>query len=333
MKKDFNFEAHPWESFVFFDIETVARVPELEENTPLYDSFEYKMRYTEEAQRKDFGKYNLKALYAQKAALYPEFGKIACITVGKIVDGKIVIYTFSGEEKQMLIKFHKWLGDRAAADPNLALCGVNIKFFDLRYIYIRSVVHQVVPVKGHISFTGFKPWEIKVADITDVWKQTSPYNAPMITMAEVLGLPSPKNDIDGSKVSHVYWNEGEKGLKRIITYCEDDVFTTVNIARRLRFEPLLERADAEETKEAAAKKDELPHIIRRIYNLDAFDEKMQQEVKDLIGKKRLTKKDKTNLRTILLGVYLRTDFVNQDQDTKAVKEAKTEEVDNFINSL
>lgn len=60
---------------------------------------------------------------------------------------------------------------------------------------------------------------------------------------------------------------------------------------------------------------------------------MQQEVKDLIGKKRLTKKDKTNLRTILLGVYLRTDFVNQDQDTKAVKEAKTEEVDNFINSL
>lgn len=251
MAKDFDFEKHPWESFLFLDIETVAKVKELEEDTPLYDSFVYKMRYAEEAQRKDFNAYNVKALFSEKAALYPEFGKVIAITVGKIINGKAVLHTFNGhDEYDVLSKFMAALNNWVAADPELAICGVNIKFFDLRFMYIRSVINQIRPVKGHISFTGFKPWEIKVADITDVWKQTSMYNAPLVCMAECLGLPSPKADIDGSQVSSVYWKEGDAGLARIVEYCERDVLTTMNIARKLRFEPILELAEKATTTKA-----------------------------------------------------------------------------------
>jgi len=254
-KKEFNFYDHKVESFLFFDIETVSKVPELEEGTPQYDAFVYKMRYAEEAQRKDFNAYNVKALYAEKAALYPEFGKIVAITIGKIVEGhKVALYSFSGhDEANILSRFFKALNDQIASDPELVLCGVNLKFFDLRYCFIRAVVNQIEPVKGHINLTGLKPWEVRTCDITDVWKQTSMYNAPLISIAECLGLPSPKSDIDGSKVSETYWKEGDSGLARITAYCEQDVFTTANVVMKLRFLPLLELAGAQkETKKATA---------------------------------------------------------------------------------
>jgi predicted PolB exonuclease-like 3'-5' exonuclease len=316
MNKDFDFERHPWESFLFLDIETVARVPELKENTPLYDSFAYKMRYTEEAKRKGFTERDMVELYASKAALYPEFGKVVAITVGKIVDEKIVLYTFSGmDEQPLLYKFMTALQKWTTIDPQLAICGVNIKFFDLRFMYIRSVINNIVPVKGHISFTGFKPWEIKVADITDVWKQTSPYNAPLVCMAECLGLPSPKSDIDGSEVSGVFWNEGQAGLTRIVEYCERDVATTVNIARRLRFAPILEIAAPDEV---IPESEELPPLLQRGFNAGQIS---QEDEADIIHRvKKSSAIERQRLVSIVTAIQGRAgvdkNFINQIETSK-----------------
>lgn len=323
-KKEFNFYTHPWESFLFFDIETVSRVPELMEDTPLYDSFEYKMRYAEEAQRKDFSAYNLKALYASKAALYPEFGKVAAITIGKIVDGKLVLHSFKDKDEAVLLtKFFNALTNLISKDPELVLCGVNLKFFDLRYCFIRGVVNQIEPVKGHINLTGLKPWEVRTADLTDVWKQTSMYNAPLICMAECLGLPSPKSDIDGSQVSEVFWKEGDSGLDRIVRYCEQDVFTTANIARKLRFEDLLEVAK----EDAGAKKGEsrkqgveivdenveLPPLLQRSFNTGHLTKEDEEEL--FKKTKRASKVERARLLEILQAIHGKTeldeDFVNK----------------------
>lgn len=303
-KKEFNFHNHPWESFLFIDIETVSVVPELEEDTPLYDSFKYKMRYAEEAQRKDFNVNYIKALFAEKAALYPEFGKIVAITVGRIVQGnKIKLYTYKDEdEKTLLTRFNKHVAHWAAEDPNIALCGVNIKFFDLRYLFVRSIVNQVEPVKGHIDFSGMKPWEVNVADITDIWKQTSPYNAPLICMAECLGLPSPKSDIDGSEVSATYWKEDKPGLDRIAQYCERDVLTTANIARRLRLEPLLEVYQEEEGVEASEPElSELPPLLQKTFNVGHLT---PEDEETLIKKSRKSSAlEKKRLADILQAIY------------------------------
>lgn len=335
-KKEFNFYNHPVESFLFFDIETVAKVPELMEDTPLYDAFVYKMRYAEEAQRKDFNAYNVKALYAEKAALYPEFGKIVAITIGKIVDGhKVALYSFSGDdEANILTRFFKALSDQIANDPELVLCGVNLKFFDLRYCFIRAVVNQIEPVKGHINLTGLKPWEVRTCDITDVWKQTSMYNAPLIAIAECLGLPSPKSDIDGSKVSETYWKEGVKGLERIVKYCEQDVFTTANVVMKLRFMELLElagttqkapkpRVEGEEKSPAEEPQDTqdgslqiegvLPPLLQKAFNVGQLTEEDEQV---LISKTRKTsKKDRERLIEIVQAIQgkepVDEDFVNK----------------------
>lgn len=53
----------------------------------------------------------------------------------------------------------------------------------------------------------------------------------------MLGIPSPKEDIDGSMVRQVYYED--KDLERIIKYCEHDVITVAQIILRLRNEGLL----------------------------------------------------------------------------------------------
>ena len=51
-------------------------------------------------------------------------------------------------------------------------------------------------------------------------------------LAEILGIPSPKDDMDGSMVGHVYWNE--KDLPRIAKYCMQDVLTSAKVFLRLK---------------------------------------------------------------------------------------------------
>ena len=57
-------------------------------------------------------------------------------------------------------------------------------------------------------------------------------------MAHVLGIPSPKDDIDGSDVRDVYYEEND--IDRIIIYCEKDTITVAQIFLKLRNEELLD---------------------------------------------------------------------------------------------
>ena len=46
-------------------------------------------------------------------------------------------------------------------------------------------------------------------------------------MANILGIPSPKEDTDGSMVRDAYYEEGD--LDRIVAYCELDVITLAQV--------------------------------------------------------------------------------------------------------
>ena len=56
-------------------------------------------------------------------------------------------------------------------------------------------------------------------------------------LAEVFGIPSPKDDIDGSEVASVYYQE--KNLKRIVRYCEKDVLTLAQVFLTFLRKPVL----------------------------------------------------------------------------------------------
>ena len=62
-------------------------------------------------------------------------------------------------------------------------------------------------------------------------------------LAHVFGIPSPKDDIDGSQVAQVYYQE--KDMKRIVRYCEKDVVTVAQVLLKMRQEPLLSPEEIE----------------------------------------------------------------------------------------
>jgi len=88
-----------------------------------------------------------------------------------------------------------------------------------------------IPVQLNIH--GKKPWEIMHLDTMDLWKFGDYKNYTSLNLlAAVFNIPSPKDDIDGSMVHKVYWEDND--LERIRIYCEKDVITTAQILLKFK---------------------------------------------------------------------------------------------------
>ena len=226
------------EHILFLDIETVPEkiaFDELDnEKKALWDQ---KSKY----QRKD--DYTPKEFY-ERAGIWAEFGKIICISVGYLkIHGDVRTFrttTFHGEETKLLKEFKNLLITHFSSSKHL-LCGHNAKEFDFPYIARRMIIHGIeLPYK--LNLFGKKPWEIPHLDTMELWKFGDyKHFTSLKLLANILGIPSPKQDIDGSMVRHVYYEE--KDLDRIITYCELDVVTTAQVFLRLRNEELLDESE------------------------------------------------------------------------------------------
>jgi 3'-5' exonuclease len=84
-----------------------------------------------------------------------------------------------------------------------------------------------------IDVSGKKPWEVKHEDTMEMWRFGDKKNyTSLALLAEILGIPAPKEDLDGSMVGSVYWNE--KSMDRIVEYCRGDVITAARVFLRLK---------------------------------------------------------------------------------------------------
>lgn len=222
------------ESILFLDIETV---PEKEHFEELDDEKKLLWNQKSKYQRKD--EFTPEAFY-DRAGIWAEFGKIICISVGYFnFKGDIRTFrttTFHGDEIKLLKEFKNLLNAHFNTTKHL-LCGHNAKEFDFPYIARRMIINGVeLPYK--LNLFGKKPWEIPHLDTMELWKFGDyKHFTSLKLLANILGIPSPKGDIDGSMVREVYYKE--KNLDRIITYCELDVVTTAQVFLRLRGEELL----------------------------------------------------------------------------------------------
>ncbi|CAM4158513.1 3'-5' exonuclease [Zobellia roscoffensis] len=223
------------EYILFLDIETVPEEPSFEAlNDEKKELWEQKSRY----QRKD--EFTAEEFY-ERAGIWAEFGKIVCISVGYFrVNGETKTFrttSFYGEEDKLLKEFKNLLNGHFSSPKHL-LCGHNAKEFDFPYIARRMIIHGIeLPYK--LNLFGKKPWEIPHLDTMELWKFGDYKNFTSLKLlANILGIPSPKQDIDGSMVREVYYNE--KDLDRIVTYCELDVVTTAQVFLRLRGDELIE---------------------------------------------------------------------------------------------
>lgn len=223
---------------LFLDIETVPENERFEaldsEKKELWDQ---KSKY----QRKD--EFTAEEFY-ERAGIWAEFGKIICISVGYFhFKGGVRTFritSFHGNEVKLLEDFKNLLLTHFSSAKHL-LCGHNAKEFDFPYIARRMIIHGIeLPYK--LNLFGKKPWEIPHLDTMELWKFGDfKHYTSLKLMANILGIPSPKEDIDGSMVRQVYYDE--KDLERIIDYCERDVITVAQVFLRLRNDVLLEEGE------------------------------------------------------------------------------------------
>jgi 3'-5' exonuclease len=228
------------ENILFIDIETV----------PLFASWEevpghWQHLWQKKADTLKRAENETAAQIYGRAGIYAEFGKIICISLGMISysDGqeRFRMKSFAGDdEKQLLEEFGALLRKRFNRDV-FRLCGHNVKEFDIPFIARRMIINGV-QLPALLDISGKKPWEIQHLDTMEMWKFGDFKSYTSLTLlATALGIPTPKDDIDGSQVCSVYYEE--KNLPRIVTYCQKDVFTVAQVLRRFRNEPLF-TADA-----------------------------------------------------------------------------------------
>ena len=226
------------EQLFYYDIETAGNYKDLnvckEKNPREYELF---LKKYEKKKEDPHWKGTPEEAYLNNAGLMPEYGRVVCVTIGffKQEDGeheptyKMVSLT-SDNEKELILKCKKYF-DRIQ-DNRAKLCGFNIKRFDGPFL-VKKFLKYGIKVPENLSTYNKKPWEIDVEDLLDIWSSNSFKDFTSFDeMCKDLDVESPKSDISGDKVHHVYWNV-EHGINRIVKYCENDVRALKDCALKL----------------------------------------------------------------------------------------------------
>jgi len=176
-------------------------------------------------------------LFSEKAGVFSEFAKVVCVSFGSIskVDDEWKLRLKSiinDDEKILLNDLCQMLGRFTAHHPDLKFCGHNIKEFDIPFLCRRMLINGM-GLPECMQLNGKKPWEVSHLDTLELWRFGDyKHYTSLALLAEVLGIPSPKEDIDGSMVAGVYYQD--KDLQRIARYCMLDVLTSAKVFLKLR---------------------------------------------------------------------------------------------------
>lgn len=306
------------EKVLFMDIEDVRRTKELDTVSREFELFRKKTRNRETDEFLSNEQVVLE--YQKKAALKMCYTKIACIGVGFIKDGEVHIKSLEGTEEEVIKQFCN------IAQSFDYMCFSNGIAFDLPMVinngYRYFDVCEVLPDRFITS--GKKQWNLdRLLDLQEVFKGTHYYASSLDEMCYHFDLPSPKTDLDGSQVSDEYWNNG---IEKISKYVKQDVFACVNLFKKMRFEqPFEVFIDKNQNTTVEPFIQELP-LLQKININKAISDENKIELKEILGKKRISKKDKD-----IIFDLIKASLADIDPNFGAVKNQK--QIDEIINQL
>ncbi len=173
-------------------------------------------------------------LFEKKAGIYAEFGQIVAISMGYFHQEAMLQFRtrtlYDSNESALLEAFVSAL--ERFDQLELRLCAHNGSEFDFPYLSRRMIVNEL-KLPWPLDIAGKKPWEIQHLDTLNLWKFGDRKNfTSLALLCELLGIPTSKQDMDGSMVSEVYYREPD-GLERIAKYCRGDVVATAQLFLKL----------------------------------------------------------------------------------------------------
>jgi predicted PolB exonuclease-like 3'-5' exonuclease len=228
------------EDILFIDIETVPEFPSytmLDKTTKSH--WEKKSSHFREPNQSGEDVY-------VRAGIYAEFGKIICISAGLIKEKAPLsfrIKSFYGDDEKLILSEFSEMLYRFAKNREAMLCAHNGREFDFPFIARRMIINNTI-IPEILDNAGKKPWEVNLLDTLDLWKfgDYKSYTS-LDLLTTILRIPSPKDDIDGSMVAGIYYDEHD--IKRIVRYCEKDVVAVAQVLLRFMNGPSIDETRIE----------------------------------------------------------------------------------------
>jgi len=217
-------------NILFLDVETAPIVYEYKNLDPeMKKLWDHKFRFqtTETAET-----------HYKKAGIFAEYAKVICISVGFFNEKTFRIKSFFGDDEKKLLKEFTELLNKHYNRKDHLLCAHNGKEFDFPFLCRRLLLNSIKLPKT-LNISGKKPWEINHLDTMELWKFGDFKNYTSLgLLAHIFQIPTPKDDIDGSDIARVYWEE--KNMERIVAYCQKDVLTVARLLLRFMGESSIE---------------------------------------------------------------------------------------------
>ena len=236
------------EDLIVIDIETASVSPSFAHLSP-----EWQELWQEKTARILPEGKTAEEFYPMRAGVMAEFSKVVCISIGYFIREqhlKMRVKSFCGEdEKKILTDFLQTVSKIESFNNNWCFAGHNIKEFDIPFLCRRLLVNDM-RIPPYLDFQNMKPWETNIVDTFQYWRFGDYKNFTSLKLlAAAMGVPSSKDDIDGSMVGELFHTENREerkiNIKRIATYCQKDVVTTANIILRFKNSPIVHPDDVE----------------------------------------------------------------------------------------
>ena len=172
----------------------------------------------------------------RKTSLDGAYGQICVIGAAFGDDAPILSWRQDfTDERQILEDFGCVMVDQIPRhdDFTTQIVGHNVAAFDLRFLLQRHIVNGVIPHMVIARAARAKPWESeKVYDTMVQWAGVG-NRIKLDKLCKALSIPTPKGDIDGSKV----WDFVKDGqIEQVAAYCARDVEATRAAYKRMTFQ-------------------------------------------------------------------------------------------------
>jgi len=220
---------------LFIDIETVATHSTYDElSTAMQKHWSRKASQIKTDQVFDSEIARARQLYIDKAGIYAEYAKVVCVSAGLISTTgdavkKVRLRSFFGhDEKALLQEFASVLNKHFNRVNRFFLCGHNLREFDVPFLCRRMLLNGI-KLPALLNIPGKRPWQTPhLIDTLEYWKFGDYKNYTSLDLlTSIFGLPTPKNDLDGSLVGEAYWVRDD--LEAIVAYCEKDVISVIQV--------------------------------------------------------------------------------------------------------
>ena len=264
--------------------------------------------------------------YNYNAYKNPLFSKIYSLTVAFVDKGILRVKYITGEEKDLLQTFLNELKSDFFKEFQLVHSDAE---YMLPYLGTRLDIHGFrTSIPKDLIFKGLKSWNLTGFSVRDHYQGAGAYKHSLKEIAWVYGLKT--NYIELADEFNHYRKGGFDILKDSAV---DEIKTVANIHRILIGEEIVEEVSVVEQKVESVEEVKPTNFLALLYESQAMTLEVRAGLEKQLKKKKLTKRDREIVREVILGVYLSSDFINGQQDSKATIEKKIKEVDEFLNTI